>query len=34
MISPLVLVSQVGVILVLGVLGGFVLWHRGRSRSG
>lgn len=34
MISPLVLASQCGVIIVLSVLGGFVLWHRGRSRPG
>jgi len=34
MISPLVLIFQVGVIFVLSVLGGFVLWHRGRRRTG
>ncbi len=34
MVSPLVLLSQVVVILVLCVLGGFVFRHRGRTRPG
>ena len=34
MVSPLVLLSQVGVIVVLCVLGAFVFRHRGRTRPG
>ncbi len=34
MISPLLLISQAGVMLILSVLGAFVLWHSGRTRPG